>query len=212
MPVHWTKQGLKNYHTIPRHLCHDTGDWLAALLIGATLLKDGLSCRIQPVKRPMVSRSGEKKNGVSCQVSCEVNSIHFFFHLQMSQRQYVWMKLYQLGPRGLPWISPPFLLLGKLSGALVVIAVLRTAALLFGATQNGAWLGVPLAGVANALTDLWQTALVWPKSKNCTSDGLVPGGFLHHVEAVPISFNVLWQQICYMPKTSTSGLLPKASL
>lgn len=123
------------------------------------------------------------------------------------------MKLYQLGPRSLPWISPPFLLLGKLSGALVVIAVLRTAALLFGATHHGAWLGVPLAGVANALTDLWQTALVWPKSsRKYTSDGLVPGGFLHHAEAVPISFNVLWQQICYMPKTSTSGLLPKASL
>ena len=114
-----------------------------------------------------------------------------------------------LFPRALPWISPPFLFLGKLSGALVVIAVLRTAAFLFGATQNGAWLGVPLAGVANALTDLWQTALVWPKY---TSDRLVPEGLTQHVEAVRISSNILWQQICYMPKTSTSGLLPKASL
>ena len=87
------QQGLKNYHTIPRHLCHDTGDWLAALLIGATLLKDGLSCRIQPVKRPMVSRPDREKNGVSCQVSCEVNSSHFFFNLQMLQRQYGYIKL-----------------------------------------------------------------------------------------------------------------------
>lgn len=105
-----------------------TGDWLAALLIGATLLKDGLSCRIQP-----------------------------------------------------------FLLLGKLSGALVVIAVLRTAAFLLGATQNGARLGVPLAGVANAaLTDLWQTALVW----------LTPKGFAVVRPLVIFSRRGAWRSIC----------------